>query len=149
MSCGKCGRDGLVPFPGFVPSAPVIPKLYWDAISQEQRIRRICEMLQRLYDYSNQLGTAINIDHATIEQLLAEFEQFKESGFYDYYAENLTQWIHDNLASILHEILNQGVFFGLTDDGYFTAEICWQLAVVFDTIMDYSSENYGHLTLTY
>lgn len=148
MACGGCNAP-MVPFPGFVPSAPVIPKLYWDAISQEQRIKRICEMLQKLYDYSNQLGTAINIDHATIEQLLAEFEQFKESGFYDYYEENLTQWIHDNLASILHEILNQGVFFGLTDDGYFTAEIIWQLAIVFDTIMDYSSENYGHLTLTY
>ncbi len=149
MSCGKCGRDGLVPFPGFVPSAPVIPKLYWDSISQEQRIRRICEMLGVIFDYANQLGIAINDDHDTIMQLLADFARFKATGFLEYYEAQLTQWINDNLAQIMHEILNQGVFFGLTDDGYFCANVVWQLMVYFDTIMDYSSDDYGRLTLTY
>ena len=49
----------------------------------------------------------------------------------------------------MKSILNYGVFFGLTQDGYFCANVAWQLNCVFDTIMDYSNENYGRLTLTY
>jgi hypothetical protein len=147
--CGPCGPGGLAPFPGFVPSAPVIPKLYWDAISQEQRIRRICEMLHKIFDYASQLGIAVNTDHATLEKLLDDFEKFKESGFLDYYEKQLTQWVRDNLATILHEILNQGVFFGLTQDGYFCANVVWQLMVTFDTIASYASDDYGKLVLNY
>lgn len=136
-------------WPAFFPSAPVVPKLYYDALSPEQRIKKLCEELHRLCEYANTLGIAINFDHTLIEQLLADFETFKESGFLDYYEKQLTQWINDNLATILRAILNQGVFFGLTQDGYFCADVVWQLMIYFDTIMDYSSDDYGRLTLTY
>lgn len=148
-SCGPCSPGGLAPFPGFVPSAPVIPKLYWDAISQEQRIRRICEMLHKIFDYASQLGIAVNTDHATLERLLADFETFKESGFLDYYEEQLVLYIETHFNELMSKMLNAGVFFGLTEDGYFCANVAHQLAFVLDTIMDYSSDDYGRLTITY
>lgn len=140
----------FVPYGQFVAAgAPVIPKLYWDSLSQEQRIHRMCQELHKLCDYANELGIAINLDHQIIEQLEADFEKFKESGFLDYYQEQLEQYIKENFPKLMQAILNHGVYFGLTEDGYFTAEVVWQLTVYFDTIMDYASDDYGRLTLTY
>lgn len=137
----------IVPFPAFQPGAPVIPKLYWDALSQEQRIHKICEALHKLCEYANQLAGGINADHVVIEQLLAEFEQFKDSGFEDYYEVQLNQWIHDNAAT-LFESLAKLVLFGLDDDGHFAAYIpeSWS-DIWFDTIATYADPNYGHLCI--
>lgn len=136
-------------WPAFAQSAPVVPKLYYDALSPEQRIKKICEQLHRLCEYANELGIAINLDHDVINKLLADFETFQESGFFDYYAEQIEQWIRDNFNEIMRQILNQGIFFGLTDDGYFCANVAYQLTFILDTIADYSSDDYGRLTITY
>ena len=92
----------IPPFFGFTEFSPTIPKLYWDVHSQEQRIHRICEMLDKIICYANFLGekTDINIDE--IEKLKAEFEEFKESGFEDYYLEQIEQWVNDNLETLYH-----------------------------------------------
>lgn len=136
-------------WPAFFPSAPVVPKLYYDALSPEQRIKKICEALHRLCEYANELSIAINLDHQTIEQLQADFTKFMESGFDDYYKEQLAAYIEDHFGEIIYKILNTGIFFGLTQDGYFCANVAYQLAFVLDTIIDYSSDNYGRLTITY
>lgn len=137
-----------VPF-GLIESAPVIPKLYWDVTSQEQRIKRLCEKMSELFDYSKMLAVALNADTKAIEELQAAFEKFVESGFDEYYKEQLVQYINDHFPELMHTLLNQGVFFGLTDDGYFVANVLMQLTIYFDTVMDYASDDYGKLTLTY
>ena len=137
----------IVPFPAFQPGAPVIPKLYWDALSQEQRIHKICESLHKLCEYANQLAEGINTDHVVIEQLLGEFEQFKDSGFEDYYEQQLNQWIQDNAAT-LFESMAKLVLFGLDDDGHLVAYIPegWS-DIWFDTIATCADPNYGHLCI--
>lgn len=139
-------------FPGyldFTTTTPVIPKLYWNVESMEQRWARICEQLGKVICYSDCLGKQLNVTMQDVEQLQSEFEEFKESGFFDYYAEQLEQWINDNMERIIADSIKM-CFFGLTLDGYFTAYIpqSWY-GVVFDTIVDYASENYGCLTLAY
>lgn len=136
-------------WPAFFPSAPVVPKLYYDALSPEQRIKKLCEELHRLCEYANELGIAINLDHKIIEQLQADFTKFMESGFDDYYKDQLLAYINEHFGEIIYQILNAGVFFGLTQDGYFCANVAYQLAFVLDTIADYSSDDYGRLTITY
>ena len=136
-------------WPAFFPSAPVVPKLYYDALSPEQRIKKICEALHRICEYANELGVAINVDHQIIEQLEADFTTFMESGFDDYYKEQLAAYIEEHFSEIIYKILNTGIFFGLTQDGYFCANVAYQLTFVLDTIIDYSSDNYGRLTITY
>lgn len=139
-------------FPGyldFTTTAPVIPKLYWDVESQEQRWARICEQLGKVICYSDCLGKQLNVTMQDVQDLQSEFEEFKESGFFDYYAEQLEQWIKDNMERIIADAIKM-CFFGLTLDGYFTAYIpqSWY-GIVFDTVADYASENYGCLVLGY
>lgn len=139
-------------FPGyldFTTTAPVIPKLYWDVESQEQRWARICEQLGKVICYSDCLGKQLNVTMQDVIDLQNEFEEFKESGFFDYYAEQLEQWIKDNTA-LLFTTLAKQVFFGLNDEGYFVAYIPdgWQ-DITFDTGAVYGRSDYGRLILRF
>lgn len=142
-------RKPLSPFGSFMGATPVLPSLYWDVYSAEQRWKAIGKLLKKLCEYVEYMGDEINIDRDTINQLLADFEQFKESGFFDYYAAQIEQWIRDNFGEVMKDVLNQGVFFGLTEDGYFCANVAYQLTFILDTVADYSDDNYGRLTIKY
>jgi glutathionyl-hydroquinone reductase len=139
----------LFPFPGWRPTTPVLPKLYWEAITPEQELQELCKRLHMLYDYASQLGMVTTEQGEQIQQLIEQFEKFVESGFDDYYKEQLKAYIEEHFSELMQQILNHGVYFGLTDDGYFCANVVWQLTVYFDTIADYASDDYGRLVLNY
>ena len=82
--------------------------------------------------------------------LVDEFDQFKESGFIDYYYQQIWKWINENLDDIFKDFLKITVFFGLTLDGYFVAYIpdSWN-EITFDTGAVYNSDDYGRLKLLY
>lgn len=136
-------------FAGFTEFTPTIPKMYWDVESQEQRIHTICKQLHKLVCYADMLGDKINLNREDIDELQRLFEQFMESGFDDYYAEQVEKWIAEHLEFIYDHTIKQ-IYFGLTDDGYFVAYIpeSWD-DITFDTIMNFSDPNYGSLTLSY
>ena len=139
----------LVPYGSFVLNTPTIPKFYWDVYSQEQRLKQICCELEKLMQYADMLGMNLNIDHEAIIELQEQFKKFMESGFFDYYAAQLEKWINDNMERIISQAIKM-VFFGLTPDGYFCAYIPSSWAgIMFDTVADYASENYGCLILKY
>lgn len=139
----------LFPWPGWMPNTPVLPKLYWEAITPEQELQELCKRLHVLYDYASQLGVVTTEQGEQIKQLIEQFEKFMESGFDDYYKDQLTAYIEEHFSDLMQQILNHGVYFGLTDDGYFCANVVWQLTVYFDTIADYTSDDYGRLVLNY
>lgn len=145
--CKPHHRRIIPTFEGFTDYTPSIPKMYWDVKSQEQRIHRICEMLNKLICYASYLGDEENELALTVEALIAEFEKFKESGFEDYYLEQIEKWVNENLETLYHLLVKQ-VYFGLTDDGHFVAYIpeSWD-DIIFDTGFDYSSDLYGRLIL--
>lgn len=150
---GKGGEDmdygyrHIPPFAGYTDFTPFVPKLYWDVYSQEQRMHALCEQAHKIICYCNMLGIEVDKTLDDIESLEAEFEQFKESGFSDYYEQQLEQWINDN-AALLFTKLARMVFFGLTLDGHFVAYIpeSWD-DIVFDTGADYTLDTYGRLML--
>lgn len=129
------------------PGTWAIPKLYWDAFSQEQRIHAICKQLAKIIGYADYISNQVNENTADIAELQDMFEKFMESGFDDYYAEQIERWVNENLA-YLYETLVKQVFFGLTLDGHFVAYIpeSWN-DIVFDTGADYSLDTYGRLIL--
>lgn len=139
----------IVPYGAFTLSTPTIPKFYWDVYSQEQRWKRICCELGKLIEYADALGMHVNVNADDIEKLQNDFERFRDSGFYDYYAEQLEAWIDANMEGIISRAMKM-VFFGLTDDGYFCAYVpkSWN-GIKFDTIADYASDDYGCLVLEY
>lgn len=145
--CGK-HRDRWVPwFAGFTEFTPTIPKMYWDVESQEQRILAICRQLHKLVCYADMLGDRISINREDIDELQMLFGQFMESGFDDYYAKQVEQWIDEHLTFVFEHTAKQ-VYFGLNEQGYFVAYIpeSWD-DIVFDTGMQYGMDTYGRLIL--
>lgn len=148
MACYNHGIVRWFPhFAGFTQFNSTIPKLYWDVESQEQRILELCKTLHKLICYIDFVGDKVNVNHEEIEKLKADFQEFIESGFDDYYREQIEQWINDHLPDIMHMLIRQ-VFFGLTLDGHFVAYIpeSWD-DIVFDTGMNYQLDTYGRLIL--
>lgn len=141
---------GYVPyFAGWTDYTATVPKLYWDVYSQEERIHRICELVHKIACYCDMLGDKITIDRTDIDYLLDQFEKFKESGFDDYYAQQVIAWIDSHMQFIFEHVI-KGVYFGLTMDGYFCAFIpdSWN-DIEFDTGAVYGEPEYGRLMLIY
>lgn len=136
-------------WPAFFPSAPVVPKLYYDALSPEQRIKKLCEELRRLCEYANTLGIAINLDREAIAELQADFQRFIDGEYDQYYKDLIYKWIQDNFADLISAGVRQ-VFFGLTDDGYFCAYVpdSWS-EITFDTGAVFGRSDYGRLILRF
>lgn len=136
-----------VPFANFSTSTPVLPQIYWDVYSAEQRWKTICCELEKLIEYTDSINIQVGINKNDIEKLKADFKKFVESGFFDYYAKQIEQWIKDNLKWLWETFAKQ-VFFGLTDDGYFCAYVpdSWE-DIVFDTGAVYGRSDYGRLIL--
>ena len=138
------------PYPAFAPTAPIIPKMYWDAITPEQQIHKLCKELHKLCEYSNTLAQALNLDHEIIDKLEADFQKFMESGFDDYYKDMVAQYIADNIDAIMQQFVQRSVYFGITSDGHFCAYIPENWSdIVFDTGMVYGRSDYGRLILRF
>lgn len=70
----------IVPFNAFVAAPPVIPQLYWDVYSSEQRWKAICENLEKQVQYMDTLAQGLNelhdeyeVIYPYIDQLFASF----------------------------------------------------------------------------
>ena len=139
----------LIPIPGLMPYTPVLPKLYWEAITPEQELHELCKRLHTLFDYAQQLGTLTTEQMQALAALQADFEKFQESGFFDYYAAQLEAWIKANMDRIF-SMYAKLVLFGLDANGYFAAWIPenWN-EIFFSMIADYNDPLYGRLVLLY
>jgi hypothetical protein len=137
-------------FPFITQYTPVIPKLYWDVYSAEQRMKWLCMEWDRIEHYMLDLCNQTNRNSEVIDALQRQFEEFKEHGFDDYYREMLERWILEHFADILTEGIRSVVFFGLTSDGYFVAyrPESWN-EIIFDTGAVYGTSEYGRLLLYY
>lgn len=136
-------------FNAFTTFPPEIPKLYWNVKSEEQRYFLISKHLHKIICYLDCVSEKINIDHEELEKLKELFEEFKTSGFEDYFEEKILDWLESHQKEIW-EHLGKMVFFGLTMDGYFCAYVpdSWS-DIVFDTGAVYGTYEYGRLILRY
>lgn len=133
----------------FTQYTAVLPKMYWDVYSAEERVKLICAEIGKLCAYANELGIKLNVNTEEVKALYEEFEEFKASGFDDYYREIIEKWVDNHMEEIIDQAIKM-VFFGLTEDGYFCAYIpdSWD-DIEFDTGMVYGSYDYGRLILKY
>lgn len=136
-------------FAGWTEFTPTVPKMYWDVKSQEQRIKTLCMQVHKLVCYADMLGDKIGLNRKDIDELQAQFQKFMESGFDDYYAEQIEKWVNDHLED-LYRLLVKQVFFGLTMDGRFCAYIpeSWS-DITFDTGAVFGRTDYGRLILRF
>lgn len=131
----------------FSPSTFIIPKMYWDAFSLEQRYHALCKTLSKLITYADMLGLNVGELGDLYETLADDFEAFKEHGFDDYYRDQIEQWVNDNLET-LYDLIFRQVWFGLTLDGHFVAYLpdSWD-DIELDTGADYALDTYGRLIM--
>ena len=125
----------------------VIPEVFGEAVSYEDKIIALAKWMQSQgYIGQDQYDEILK----QIAALQGEFDDFKSSGFEDYYEDQIRQWIDQNLPRILQDGIKSVVFFGLTLDGYFTAYIpeSWS-EIIFDTGAVYGTDEYGRLILYY
>lgn len=132
-------------------SAPVIPipSMYWNVVSPEQRIKRMCQEMCKLSSYAAYLGIELTDAQTQIEALKKAYEEFEAGGFIGEYLEQIQTWIDANAQDLLGRAAKM-VFFGLTLDGHFVAYILdsWS-EIDFDTGAVYGQEDYGRLILRY
>lgn len=128
-----------------------IPDIYWNVYSDEQRYLFLCKRLQRLVEYAEQMGIAINANAHEISLLAEELAMFKAEfadEFEEYYKERICQWLQTNLACMIGNAV-KFVQFGLSENGYFQAYITnnWDF-LEFDTIMQ-AGDDFGKLKIVY
>lgn len=140
---------GIINPSALLSTTPTIPKFYWDVKSQEQRIKVMCCLIQQLIDQYGSTDSQIQKNSDDIAKLQELFRKFQESGFDDYYEQQVIKWIGDNIA-ILYQQLAKQVYFGLTSDGHFCAYVpdSWS-DITFDTGAVYGTETYGRLILRF
>lgn len=132
-------------------NAPVIPipSMYWNVISPEQRIKRMCQEICKLSSYASYLGIELSDAQSEIEELKRAYDEFESGGFIDTYLDKIEEWINENMERLFAEAAKM-VFFGITLDGHFVAYIpeSWS-DIDFDTGMVYGTPEYGRLILRY
>lgn len=128
----------------------VLPAVYDDSLSYYELLCKVIDKLNELIRKDNEQSDVINILVSELSELKLLFEQFMESGFDDYYREQVERWIDEHLTDIYRYTIKQ-IFFSLDDSGYLLAHIpkTWE-QILFSTPMDYSDQtSYGRLCLTY
>lgn len=145
--CGPCGPRSFPPLWRAYTDFPPVAPFYWDVYSAEERIKKICDYLWKTINFTESTAEEVEAWGERIAALQKEFEQFKASGFDDYYKAQVQQWVNGNTKYIFDTLARQ-VYFGLSQEGYFTAFIpqSWD-EVIFDTGRDCGKDTYGRLIL--
>lgn len=82
---------------GFTDFTPVIPQLYWNVYSNEQRIKALCKELCKIIQYADMLG--VNVDE--IKQTLQDIQDGKLDPII---VEAIEQWFAENQPEIMQEL---------------------------------------------
>ena len=125
----------------------VLPAAYDDSMSYYEVLCKVVKLLNENTGIFNTLVERINLNTEEINKLKDLFQQFIDSGFDDYYKDQVEEWINSNLEYIFGTMAKQ-VFFGLNQEGYFVAYIpqSWN-DIIFDTGWNYGEDTYGRLIL--
>lgn len=133
-------------YSGWTQYTPVIPKLYWDVYSAEQRMKQLCknfDKVEHYLDYVAEMMNEWNIEFS--DEIRAEFEAMWYA-IHDEYKEQISKWIVNDLPNIIQAAANM-VFFGCNEDGHYTVFIpeSWN-SIMFNTGYDYNNKDtYGRL----
>ena len=128
----------------------ILPAVYDDSLSYYELLCKIVQKLNEMIEVDNEQSEAIKIIVKEIEELQSLFKKFIESGFDDYYKEQVEKWI-DNHLNLIYDYTIAQIFFRLDDSGYLIVHIPdgWK-QIEFSTPLNYSDQtSYGRLCLTY
>lgn len=96
--------NALVPFSPFLNGTPVVPDVYWDIYSNEQRLKWICCNLFKLIDYDNEQTKQINENTTDIDSMQDVIDSISNGEYTDKYIDGLAIYIDDNLINFIARI---------------------------------------------
>ena len=112
------------------PATWSIPKLYWDAWSQEQRFHAICRQLEKVIKYADYLG--VNVD-----DIAARLKAIEEGQLDPVIETAVEAWFEENEPAIMEAIETiNGEIDMITADGWVTSNRIADGAATADKIAD-------------
>lgn len=115
-----------------------------------ETVKRLASQYDDLDTILDDLEAAVNGNTAAIASLNTRFQRLEDGEYIENYIPALADWINNNLITLVSRIA-KFVVFGLTDNGYFYADIpeSWN-EVQFSTGYNPEiTEEYLHLILNY
>ena len=146
----KYWRNGRMGFDGYPWGAwsPVIPTLYWQAISPEQQIHDLYCYVENLLSYSNAQTGWITDNHDKLDELEALFNEWVAHGFDEQYKDLVIKWIDDHMQFIFEHCVKQ-IFPALTEDGRFCVYIPDGWSDITFNVPVLEGFDYGRIMLVY
>ena len=134
----------------------VLPAVFDDSLSYYELVAKVVGKLNEVIGSNSELAGYVAANTRDIAQLRedvellnSEFEKVKNGDYASLYITALSSWLSENLINVVGRIV-KFVWFGLDDDGHFTAYIptSWRF-LTFDMVADPDSPDYGRLLLSY
>ena len=127
----------------------VLPAVFDDSLSYYELLAKVIDKLNEELNSINQLVDIVGENCKDIAELQELFKKFIESGFDDYYRDQIEKWFNEN-AFRIYQLIAKQVFFGVTKDGYFCAYVpdSWK-EITFDTGAVFGRSDYGRLCLKF
>ena len=121
----------------------VLPAVYDDSLTYYELLCKVIHTLNEAIEVDNEQSEAIKYITETLQKFL-------ESGFDDYYKEQVERWIDEHLQYVYRYTIGQ-IFFTLDDSGRLLAHVPKAFEqILFSTPMNYDDQStYGRLCLTY
>ena len=128
--------------------AGLIPSVYDESLTYYEQLAKVLTVLKETITHLGQTDANVEKLQELYNQLAAEFEKFKNGEYDEFYQQKILEWVNANMERLVREYLLTGLWFGLTDDGYFCAykPETWS-DIEFDTGMVYGRSDYGRLIL--
>lgn len=140
--------------PFFWPTIKLLPLDIEGEMTDYEFLLMICRKMKECIATVNKIGEQTQLNTEAIEELQKdvaaienELEKVKNGEYVSLYLDSLINYINNNLQGLVGNIV-KFVVFGISQDGHFVAMTpsTWQF-IHWDTIMDFSSQLYGHLVL--
>lgn len=138
------------------PCFKIIPLAYEESLSYYEQVNQLIVKINEIIESYSKMETTANSNTDAVKELQASVKEMEyalkaiENGeATKLYEESLENYINKNLKELVANIV-KFVSFGLTNDGRFCAYIPenWNF-LAFDTIIDPTSDFYGHLLMRY
>lgn len=140
----------LMPFAAFLGSSPVVPEIYWDVYSSEQRWKTICCRLEAVISYVDEMKDVVNVNSDDISEMKQLLADIRDGKYADIYLDAVASYIDNNLTAFVARIARYA-FPQLVWDGS-----AWRYSIVVPTSWDwlrfkwdYMDDGTYHLTLNY
>lgn len=126
----------------------VLPAVYDDSLSYYELLAKIQAKLNETIADINNLNEWQEAQDQVMAELNQMVEDFISGGYKQDFDQFAKEWLDANIQQALTDAAHM-VFFGLTLDGYFCAYIPRDWSFVFDTVLDYTDDDYGSLVIKY